>query len=177
MDARTVIKGTVAIAYALTISDVSAESVTLAWDRAASHTNLSAFVLKWGTQSGRYSDFLEVDPSLTTVTVNNLPPGVRYYFVVTARNLAALESDPSNEVSYAPGYQPVSMQIQNTLLSALVMKVTGHPSQSITIEMSDSPDGAMWSPVYTGRIGVDGTATYIHATSSGARGFFRCRYS
>lgn len=80
------------------------ESVTLAWDRAASHTNLSAFILKYGVTSGSYTGQVSVATNLTTTTVNNLVPGVAYFFAVTAKNVANLESDPSNEISYTvPG--------------------------------------------------------------------------
>ncbi len=85
-------------------SSAQAQSVSLAWDRAASHTNLSAFILKWGVTSGSYTGQVSVATNLTTTTVNNLVPGVTYFFAVTARNVAGLESDPSNEISYTiPG--------------------------------------------------------------------------
>lgn len=84
------------------IFSIKTESVTLAWDRAASHTNLSAFILKWGVTSGSYTGAVSVATNLTTTTVGNLTPGVRYFFAVTAKNVANLESDPSNEVSYTP---------------------------------------------------------------------------
>ena len=85
-------------------SHARGESVTLAWDRAASHTNLSAFILKYGVTSGSYTGQVSVATNLTTSTVNNLVPGVTYFFAVTAKNVANLESDPSNEISYTvPG--------------------------------------------------------------------------
>ncbi len=79
-----------------------AESATLAWDRAASHTNLSAFILKYGVKSGVYTNSYAVSPNVTTATVSGLIPGVTYYFVVTAKNMADLESDPSNQISWTP---------------------------------------------------------------------------
>lgn len=81
---------------------LSAASATLAWDRAASHTNLSAFVLKYGVSSGSYTGKVSVATNFTSATVNDLVPGVRYFFAVTARNVAGLESDPSNEISHTP---------------------------------------------------------------------------
>ena len=79
-----------------------AASATLAWDRASSHTNLSAFVLKYGASSGSYTGTVNVATNITSATVNDLVSGVRYFFVVTAKNVAGLESDPSNEISYTP---------------------------------------------------------------------------
>lgn len=82
----------------------SAQSVTLAWDRAASHTNLSEFTLRWGTNSGIYTVSQSVPQSLTQATINGLATGKNYFFVVTARNVSGVESDPSNEVGYrTPG--------------------------------------------------------------------------
>jgi Fibronectin type III domain len=78
----------------------ASNSVTLTWDKAASHTNLSSFILKWGTTSGHYPQQMSVATNLTTATVDNLVSGVTYYFVVTAKNVANLESDPSNELAY-----------------------------------------------------------------------------
>jgi len=82
------------------IATVLADSVTLAWDRAASHTNLNAFLLKYGQQSGNWTNVTTVPTNLTTVTISNLRKGQNYRFIVTARNVANLESDPSNELSY-----------------------------------------------------------------------------
>jgi len=84
----------------LVVVSAIADSVTLAWDRAASHTNLNAFLLKYGQQSGNWTNVTTVPTNLTTVTISNLRKGQNYRFIVTARNVANLESDPSNELSY-----------------------------------------------------------------------------
>ena len=76
-----------------------AQNVTLAWDR-NSETNLSNYTLKYGTSSGSYTAQISVATNLTTATASNLTAGRTYYFVVTARNVAGLESSPSSEVSY-----------------------------------------------------------------------------
>ena len=44
--------------------------------------------------------------NVTNAVVTNLTSGATYYFVVTARNLAGLESLPSNEVSYSVPSNP-----------------------------------------------------------------------
>ena len=75
-------------------------NVTLAWDRAASHTNLASFGLLTGVRSGVYNQRLDCPTNLTTCTVSNLPSGATYFFAVVARNVAGLDSDPSNEISY-----------------------------------------------------------------------------
>lgn len=81
-----------------------AQQVMLAWDRAITHTNLSEFTLRWGTNSGIYPVALSIPPNLTTGTVVNLARGRNYFFVVTARNVQGLDSDPYNELAYrTPG--------------------------------------------------------------------------
>ena len=106
--------------------------VSLAWDRAPSHTNLESFVILVGVESGAYNVRQDVAPHLTTAVVTNLPVG-RYFFAVLARNLAKLESDPSNEVS-AVIEKPVNVpSVRTTQLRA-------------GIEGALSPDGP-WVPV------------------------------
>jgi hypothetical protein len=71
--------------------------VSLAWDRAASHSNVTFCVLI-GVKSGVYNVRQDAGTNVTTV-VTNLSPSL-YFFTVIAKNQAGLESDPSNEVSY-----------------------------------------------------------------------------
>ena len=79
-----------------------AQSVTLAWDPNA-ETDLAGYNTYWGSQSGNYTNKVNVG-KVTTNTVSGLVAGVTYYFAVTAYNTSALESDFSNEISYlVPG--------------------------------------------------------------------------
>ncbi|MBK8001729.1 MAG: fibronectin type III domain-containing protein [Verrucomicrobia bacterium] len=50
-------------------------------------------------KSGVYNVRINVPTNGTTYTVTNLPTGATYYFAVVARNVAGLDSDPSNEVN------------------------------------------------------------------------------
>lgn len=71
-------------------------SVSLAWDRAISHTNVTFSVLV-GVASRVYN--LRVDAGAsTTATITNLPAGATYYFAVVA-TASTIDSEPSNEVS------------------------------------------------------------------------------
>jgi hypothetical protein len=71
-------------------------SVSLAWDRAISHTNVTFSVLV-GVASRVYN--LRVDAGTnTTATITNLPAGATYYFAVVA-TASTIDSEPSNEVS------------------------------------------------------------------------------
>jgi hypothetical protein len=81
--------------------------VTLAWDPVPD-PNLAGYRLHYGTADGVFTHEVEVGTS-TTVSVSNLVDGETYFFVVTAYNTSAIESAPSNEVSYTvPGSAPAS---------------------------------------------------------------------
>ena len=78
------------------------QRVTLAWD-ASSNPSIAGYKLRYGTTSGNPSQIVDVGKT-TTATASNLNDATTYFFTVTAYNTAALESPPSNEVSYTtPG--------------------------------------------------------------------------
>ena len=80
----------------------SALGVNLAWDPSPD-TNVTGYVIYYGTNSGGYPWRIDVG-NHSTAMVSNLPPGVTYYFVVTAYAADGAESLPSNEVTYlVPG--------------------------------------------------------------------------
>lgn len=106
--------GTLFVLLAVGAADLHcAFGVNLAWDP-SSDTNVTGYVIYYGTNSGSYARNF-VDPTggytwhvdvgnQTTATLSNLPPGVTYHFVVTAYTAGGVESLPSNEVKYlAPG--------------------------------------------------------------------------
>ena len=74
--------------------------VTLKWG-ANTEPDLAGYKLHWGPVSGTPSQHRTLS-TLTTTTVDDaeLPIGVPIYFTVTAFNLAALESLPSNEIMW-----------------------------------------------------------------------------
>src|ERR1700726_4192690 len=76
----------------------AAADVTLVWDT-DSDPNIVGYHLYSGTTSGVYTQEMEVGNS-TATSLSNLAGGTTYFFVVTAYNAAAVESVPSNEVSY-----------------------------------------------------------------------------
>ena len=118
----------------------AAPSATLAWDRAPSHTNLSAFVLKYGVTSGSYTGQVSVAGNTTTATVNNLTPGVTYYFVVTAKDAADLESDPSNQFSYSVPVAGINLPpTLNPISNVTVSEDAGLQ----TISLTGVTDGAL----------------------------------
>src|SRR6266849_4550305 len=85
-----------ALTWLTSITRVVAGNVTLAWD---ADPNVVGYRLYSGTTSGVYTQTTEVG-NVVAASVSNLANGNTYFFVVTAYNASAVESAPSNEVSY-----------------------------------------------------------------------------
>ncbi len=80
-------------------------AVTLNWQAPTENTDgtaltdLSGYVISYGTQSGNYPNNITLDnPGLTTYVVDNLSPGT-YYFTISAIASDGSESSPSSPVS------------------------------------------------------------------------------
>jgi hypothetical protein len=88
------------LAFAALLSPAFAtSSANLAWDPSP-EPDITGYRVKYGTSSGNYSQSIDVG-NVTTATIPNLTAGQTYYFVVTAFNSGAMESTPSNEVTFA----------------------------------------------------------------------------
>jgi hypothetical protein len=79
-------------------------SVTLAWDPSP-ESDVAKYVLYQGQASGQYTRQIDVTNRvngvlLCTNKVDGLAYSTTFYFVVTARSAAGLESPPSNEIAY-----------------------------------------------------------------------------
>jgi hypothetical protein len=79
-------------------------SVTLEWDR-NTETNVSGYIISYGTAPGVYTTNVDVG-NQTTWSTDTLQGGVRYYFVVRAYNTSGLTSVYSNEVTAVAAHQP-----------------------------------------------------------------------
>jgi hypothetical protein len=75
-----------------------ARALTLAWDR-NKEPNIAGYRLYYG-ETNSAATKLDVGNS-TSAAVNNLTAGKTYYFYVTAYNTAALESNPSQRITYS----------------------------------------------------------------------------
>jgi hypothetical protein len=92
-------------AFNISVTQTGIGSVTLAWspplqnDDGSALTDLAGYRIYYGTQSGNYSEVIEIDnPGISTYVVQNLPPAT-YFFSSTAFNQGLVESDYSNEAS------------------------------------------------------------------------------
>lgn len=105
------------------LSCIPVRAVTLAWDPSVD-TNVTSYVLYWGTNSGSYTMSTNVGTNLVFSLSNSNLAGFRWYFVVTARDdIYGLESDPSNEVNCFINKRPSPPQRLNT--TTLTAKVEG----------------------------------------------------
>ncbi|MEI6673562.1 MAG: discoidin domain-containing protein [Verrucomicrobiota bacterium] len=73
-------------------------TITLAWNPNP-ETDVVSYQLSYGTSAGVHSTVVNAGAT-TTATVTGLIEGTTYYFVVTATNLAGLQSQPSAEAFY-----------------------------------------------------------------------------
>jgi hypothetical protein len=84
--------------------------VKVRWDPPlVGETNLSGYKIYYGTNTGIYTTAVPVNTNgYAGTTVSNLVAGtnVTFYLMVTATNLAGLESLPSNEVTFVPPVPP-----------------------------------------------------------------------
>jgi hypothetical protein len=85
------------------ITDSHAGQATLAWDPPAVSTDVTGYMIHYGTASGTYSQSADAG-NTTSYAVTNLTDGRTYYFAVTAYNAAGYQSEYSNEVNNAMQY-------------------------------------------------------------------------
>ena len=76
----------------------ASQSVNLAWNPNP-EPDIAGYLVHYGTGSRNYTQTQEA--ATPSATVTGLTEGVAYYFAATAYNDQGVESDYSNEVSYA----------------------------------------------------------------------------
>src|SRR5438876_8767996 len=124
-----------ALTWLISITRVVAGNVTLAWD---ADPNVVGYRLYSGTTSGVYTQTTEVGNALA-VSVSNLANGNTYFFVVTAYNAAAVESAPSNQVSYIASTSTPTPTPSPTPTSTPTPTPTPTPSPTLTPTPSPTP--------------------------------------
>ena len=88
------------LCFFLSPTNSLAGQANLAWDPPDISTDVTGYMMHYGTASGAYSQAVDVG-NTTSYTVSNLIDGQTYYFAVTAYNAVGYESVYSNEVSIA----------------------------------------------------------------------------
>ena len=75
-------------------------TVTLEWDP-NTEPDIAGYIVYYGFETRNYQYSIDVGKK-TSVTVEDLEPGVTYYFAATAYNAEGYESDFSEEIEYTP---------------------------------------------------------------------------
>jgi hypothetical protein len=118
----------------------NAASVTLTWNPDSTPA-LAGYRLHYGTASRSYASHLAVGANATSATVSNLQNGRTYFFSVTAKNTAGLESAYSAEVSYSvPATPPPLVSViagtnasEPRNLGSFLFTRTGDVSKALTV--------------------------------------------
>lgn len=126
-------------------------NASLAWDAHIDST-VTAYRVYYGTVSENYTTSINVE-NQTTVTIPNLESGIVYFFAITAINSSGLESGISNQVSFQPGQEGISIQLAAN--GAPELSVKGLIGQKYDLEATE--DLVTWSVIDTFTIGEGGS--------------------
>lgn len=124
-----------------------AASVTLAWNPSPSG-GVQGYHVYFGSISGFYTGMMDVGGA-TTMTIPSLAAGQVYYFAITAYDAGGLESEFSNELSYAPAEASVplsaTLQLSQATAGGMVLTVTGPAGR--TYDLLASSDLRSWAVI------------------------------
>jgi hypothetical protein len=100
------------LCFSLLPTNSFAGQATLTWDPPDISTDVTGYMVHYGTASGTYTQAVDVG-NTTSYTVSNLIDGQAYYFTVTSHNAAGYESVYSNEVSVTTSPQQYLLMVLN----------------------------------------------------------------
>ena len=112
---------------------LASQSVELSWD-ASTSTNIVAYKLYYGTESGNYDNYI-IFGDISDAVVPDLTESTTYYFAVAALDVAGDESPLSDEVSYT--VPPVGFLY-------LEVQTDAADSQAVDVSWNSSPDGTVY---------------------------------
>jgi hypothetical protein len=149
--------------------------VSLAWNP-SSNSEVAGYFLSYGNSSGVYDQRIDAGTN-TTVSLTNLVLGVTYFFVVKAYNLAGVESDPSNEISYLVPY-PIA--VHSLVLEALqvtkglvTLSWNTEVGRIYQVEYQDRLGASVWIPLGMPVTAIGVTAILNNPISSSTKRFYR----
>jgi hypothetical protein len=147
---------TALIAGILSIANVHALSVTLAWD--PSPDAVSGYKVYYGISGGSQLGSADVG-NATNALVDNLVEGQTYVFYATAYDASSVESETSNQVLYSTGSTsggsqpanrpptiaaiPTQQADEGKLLQFTVSASDPDAGQALSYALSDAPAGAV----------------------------------
>lgn len=131
-----------------------AKPVTLTWVPPTQNTdgtaltNLAGYKAYWGTAQGSYTNSAVLNsPALASYVVENLPANIQYFFVVTALNSSAVESQFSNvaakitEPQSSQPVQPTGLTASGALRYAYTIVQT--PNRVTLLPVGTIPDNGV----------------------------------
>jgi hypothetical protein len=152
-------------------ANVSAASVTLAWDP-NSESNVSGYKVHYGLNSQTYPVVVH-SGNVTSQVINGLQEGVTYYFAVTAYNMAGVESDFSGEIAYAVPLRSIYALGGGSFR----VRFQGVPERTYRIEYTESLTTPDWRTLSTGTAGANGLVEIVDRPTAGSPArFYRSVY-
>ena len=180
-DARTrrrsklIVSGSLALLSCWVSEMQAGQTVTLRWDP-VSDPLIVGYRLYSGTTSRVYTQDIDVGNTTSTL-VSNLIAGQTYFFVVTAYNNVALESPPSNEVSYAvpasPPTAPTNLIAAAASSSQINLSWTDNSNNETGFEVRRSSDGTTFTEIAT--VGANVTTYADSGLAASTKYYYRVR--
>jgi hypothetical protein len=150
----------------------AAQSVALAWSPSAD-TNVTGYHIYYGVASRSYTGMVNVRGALTA-TVSNLVEGTTYYFAATAYNTLGMESEYSNEISYAVPAALARLRIRAATARQIILTVTGPIGR--TNEILATQDFKTWTVIGTVTMGAGGSSSFTDTNAASfPKRFYRTR--
>lgn len=116
--------------------------VTLGWSPPTSPPDtVAGYNLYYGGSSRHYTNYIDAGPAVIA-SVHGIEPGGHYYFAVTAYNRLAIESDPSEEVSWTAPFGRLDVQQAVTPLGpwlTMMSMQSAYPWSSTRFVISYNP--------------------------------------
>ena len=148
------------------------QSVTLAWDQ-TTDPYVGGCRTYYGVASPAYTNMVDVG-NATDASIPGLVEATTYYFAATAYNTIGLESDYSNEASYAAPTALARLQIRAAPARQVVLTVTGPIGQ--TYEILAAQTFTAWTVIGTVTVGAGGSLDFTDTNAASfPRRFYRTR--
>jgi hypothetical protein len=115
LSARRILPPLICLAAFLALPSRAGISVSLVWDSSAD-SNIAGYKIYYGTTSHDYTSSVDVG-KVTQASIAIPSANKTYYFAATTYDTSGLESDYSNEATYAPApdYKPPTLGMLNNL--------------------------------------------------------------
>jgi len=143
----------------------AAQSVSLAWNPSTSG-DIAGYNIYYGVAYRVYTNVVTFG-NVTNATVSGLLDGTTYYFAAKARNASGVESDYSNEASYAVPAAATNSGLAVISSGSPAVPVSGMPGSKNPVATSTNPASTTLPAGATQRV----TLAWNPSTSSDIAGY------